>query len=70
MRYFFLFLFFALFALIASRFIQLLISGKLFEEGAIKESFRESGATLWLGMRLFLIIWIIYLVTVWLIKRC
>ncbi len=70
MRYFFLVLFIALIVFVASRFLQLLISGKLFEEGAIKESFRESGQTLWLGMRLFLVIWIVYLVFMWLVQNC
>ena len=70
MRYFLLFLFIGLFAFVVSKFFQLLISGKLFEEGAIKESFRESGETLWLGMRLFLVIWFIYLIVVWAIKHC
>jgi len=70
MRYFFIFLFFALLAFVASRFLQLFISGKIFEEGAIKESFRESGQTLWLGMRLFVILWISYLVLVWLVRHC
>ena len=70
MRYFFLILFIALIVFVASRFLQLLISGKLFEEGAIKESFRESGQTLWLGMRLFLVIWIVYLVFMWLVQNC
>ncbi|RQW07371.1 hypothetical protein EH222_07425 [candidate division KSB1 bacterium] len=70
MRYFFPILFLALAAVLVSKFIRLFISGKLFDEGAIKESFRESGQTLWLGMRLFVIIWFIYLITVWAIKNC
>lgn len=70
MRYFFLALFVALLIFIASRFLQLLFTGKLFEEGAIKESFRESGETLWLGMRLFVVIWILYLIFMWAIRQC
>lgn len=70
MRYFVLLILFAILAFVASRFIQLLITGKLFEEGAFKESFREGGQTLWLGMRLFVIIWICYLVLMWLVKHC
>lgn len=70
MRYFFLFIFVLLLAFLASKFIQLLSSGKLFDEGAVKASFRESGQTLWLGMRLFVIIWFIYLIAIWLVKRC
>lgn len=70
MRLTFLILFIGLIAFVASKFFQLLISGKLFDEGAIKASFRESRETLWLGMRLFVIIWFIYLITVWAIKNC
>lgn len=69
MRIFVSILFIATILFIASKFFQLFISGKLFEEGAIKESFRESGQTLWLGMRLFVVIWFAYLIIVWLATR-
>ena len=69
MRVFISLFFVLLIIFLASKFFQLLISGKLFEEGAIKDSFRESGATLWLGMRLFVVIWIVYLLIVWLARR-
>jgi hypothetical protein len=69
MRFFFYILFFGLIAFIASKFLQLLISGKLFDEGAIKESFRESGKTLWLGMRLFVILWLLYLIFIWIVRQ-
>jgi len=70
MRYFFYVLIFVTIAFFASKFVQLFISGKLFEEGAVKESLRESGKTLWLGMRLFVVIWVIYLVFVWVVRNC
>ncbi|MBN1481378.1 hypothetical protein EH223_03300 [candidate division KSB1 bacterium] len=70
MRFYLFILVLGLVAFVLSRLFHLLIQGKLFEEGAIKESFRESGATLWLGMRLFVIIWLLYLSLVWLVKRC
>ncbi len=69
MRIFVSLLFILLILFLASKFINLFLSGKLFEEGAIKESFRESGQTLWLGMRLFLVIWVAYLIIVWLAKH-
>lgn len=69
MRFFFYILFFGFLAFIASKFLQLLISGKLFDEGAIKESFRESGKTLWLGMRLFVILWLLYLIFIWIVRQ-
>jgi len=69
MRLFVSIFFIALILFLISKFFQLLISGKLFEEGAIKESFRESGQTLWLGMRLFIVIWFAYLIILWLATR-
>ena len=70
MRYFLLFILFAIFAFVASRIIPLVLNGKIFEEGAFKEAFREGGQTLWLGMRLFVILWLCYLVLMWLVRRC
>ena len=70
MRFFFYILLFATIAFLISKFVQLVLSGKLLEEGAVKESFRESGKTLWLGMRLFVVIWFGYLIFMWLVKSC
>jgi hypothetical protein len=70
MRFYFYLLILGLMIFLVSKFVQLTISGKLFDEGAIKESFRESGKTLWLGMRLFVIIWLLYLTFIWAIKHC
>ncbi len=69
MRFFFSIMLVSLVVFSISKFFQLLISGKLFEEGAVKESFRESGKTLWLGMRLFVVLWFAYLIIVWLATR-
>jgi ribose/xylose/arabinose/galactoside ABC-type transport system permease subunit len=70
MRFFLLFILFAILAFVASRIIPLIFNGKIFEDGAFKEAFREGGETLWLGMRLFVIIWICYLLLMWLVKHC
>lgn len=61
MRYFFWILILLLMAFMASRLISLILRGKLFEEGAFKKEIKESGKTLWLGMRLFVVIWLLYL---------
>ena len=61
MRYFFWMLILLLMAFMVSRVISLILKGKLFEEGAFKKELKESGKTLWLGMRLFVVIWLLYL---------
>lgn len=43
------------------RVVSLAIKGDLFKPGALQDSFRELGKTVWLGMRLFVIFWILYL---------
>ena len=61
MRYFFWMLILLLMAFMVSRVISLILKGKLFKEGAFKKELKESGKTLWLGMRLFVVIWLLYL---------
>ncbi len=56
-----------LFAL--SKLLGLLLSGKLFEPGEIKASFRESAKTLWQGMQLFVVVWFLYLLLVWWVRH-
>lgn len=58
MRYF---IFILLAVFIVSKVINLLLTGELFKPGALKKSFRESGRTLWQGMQLFVVVWILYL---------
>jgi len=69
MRYFFGLLFLLLIFFLASKMISLLIRGKLFEEGAFKKELRESGKTLWLGMRLFVVLWLIYLLIIYFARQ-
>lgn len=69
MRYFFGLLFLLLILFLASKMISLLIRGKLFEEGAFKRELRESGKTLWLGMRLFVVLWLIYLLIIYFARQ-
>ncbi len=69
MRYFFGLLFIILVAVFASKAFSLLIRGELFEEGAFKKSMRESGKTLWLGMKLFVILWLLYLIFIWWVRN-
>ncbi len=69
MRYFFGLLLLLLVFFLASKMISLLIRGKLFEEGAFKRELRESGKTLWLGMRLFVVLWLIYLLIIYFARQ-
>jgi hypothetical protein len=66
MRYL-LFILFAVF--VVSKVINLFLAGKLFEPGALKKSFRESGRTLWQGMQLFVVVWILYLLLIYWVKH-
>jgi len=43
------------------RVVSLALKGELFKPGRLQESFREVGKTVWLGMRLFVFFWILYL---------
>lgn len=47
----------------------LLLSGKLFEPGAFKASMRESLKTLWQGMQLFVVVWILYLLLMYWVRH-
>jgi hypothetical protein len=66
MRYL-LFLLLALF--VVSKVINLFLSGKLFEPGALKKSFRESSKTFWQGAQLFVIVWILYLLLIYWVRH-
>lgn len=67
---FFAYLFFIfLFAVIAEKAISLAIKGQLFREGAFRAAFHEAGKQLWLGMRLFVILWLGYLIITWIIRH-
>ena len=67
---FFVFIFFAvLLVIVGEKALSLAIKGELFKPGAFKESFREIGKTLWLGMRLFVIVWILYLIVAWFMSK-
>lgn len=52
-----------------SKIIQAFLSGKAFDAGALKASFRESAKTIWQGMQLFVIVWIVYLLLLWWIRH-
>jgi len=41
--------------------VELLKKGELFNEGAIRKSLQESGRTVWLGMKIFIVLWFFYL---------
>lgn len=66
---FFIYTFFALlFFIVLEKTMSLLIKGKLFEPGALRNSLQESKKTLWQGMQLFVVVWLLYLVLNWLVR--
>ena len=68
MRVFFGLLFFILFFAFASKAMGLLLKGELFKEGAFKKSLRESGQNLWWGMKMFVVIWLLYLIFIYFVR--
>lgn len=52
-----------------SKILNLLLSGKLFEPGAFKESFSEIKKNLWWGMKTFVIVWLLYLIFIWWVRN-
>ncbi|MDZ7316240.1 MAG: hypothetical protein ONB24_08980 [candidate division KSB1 bacterium] len=63
-------LFFILLILFAvSKIINLALTGRLFQRGAFRESVKESLKTLWQGMQLFVIVWFLYLIFLWWVRR-
>ncbi len=69
MRVFFLLLFLLFFLIIVSKLVSLLMQGELFKEGAFKESMQQSGKTIWSGMKLFVIVWFLYLIFIWFVRN-
>jgi hypothetical protein len=63
----YLLLFVAVFVII-ERLFGVIVRGDLFKPGSLKTSFRELGKDLWLGARLFLVIWFIYLLINWWVR--
>ena len=69
MRFFFNFLLLIVLFIIVQKFAALLIRGKLFDGEAMRASFRESGKTLWLGARVFVVLWLLYLLLNWWVRH-
>ena len=65
MRFIFLMAIAVLIVLGSERFIALALKGQLSKPGTVKSVFKEMAKTLWLAMRLFVVIWIIYLIIMW-----
>ncbi len=67
-----LFLFFIvmLVFVIVERFLRSVQKGEPITVRSIKTSFRQSGKSIWQGLQLFVVIWVIYLiVSLWLRSR-
>ena len=53
---------------VGSRVMRLAMSGQLFEPGVLRESWRDFKRDLWLGARVFVILWIAYLILTYLMR--
>lgn len=47
----------------------LYFKGELFQPGAFKKSLHETGRTFWQGMKMFVILWILYLLLVYWLRN-
>jgi len=54
---------------IGDRALSLAMKGQLFKPGAFKGIFKDIGGQLWLGMRLFVILWLSYLIITWILRN-
>lgn len=68
-RFFFLLLAAAIVFVLAERVFSLAAKGELFKPDALRDSFRQVGKTIWLGARLFVVIWIFYLIFLWWVRH-
>ena len=69
MRFFFGFLFLIIVFVFVSKAFSLLLRGELFKEGAFKRSLQESGRNLWWGMKMFVVLWLLYLIFIYLVRN-
>jgi ribose/xylose/arabinose/galactoside ABC-type transport system permease subunit len=67
------FLFYLLLAVtlfvVLERLVTSAARGELFKPGAFRSSFRQIGRDLWLGARLFVILWFVYLLVTWWVRH-
>ena len=68
-RLLFFFFMFMIVYFILSKVWGLFITGKLFQPGEIKKSFQETAHTIWQGMKMFVILWLSYLVIIWVARN-
>ncbi len=69
MRIFFYILFIIVLFILVERVFMAAIKGELFKPGGLKKAFRSLGKDLWLGARLFVVLWFLYLIFVWLVRN-
>ena len=68
----FLFLFFMaiLIFTVIEYFLKFIQQGETFDIKSIKRSIRQSGKSVWQGLQLFVVIWILYLIVSFLLRSC
>jgi len=69
MRYFFWIAIILFLVMFGDKLLSLVASGKIFDSEEVKKVFRHSGKNLWWGMKMFVILWFIYLIFIWWVRN-
>jgi hypothetical protein len=63
------FLFVIVILVCLERVLSVALKGNLFKPNALRQAFHEVGKTAWLGMRLFVVFWILYLALLYYVQH-
>ncbi|HPG39708.1 MAG TPA: hypothetical protein PLP19_13165 [bacterium] len=69
MRYFFWIALILFLVMFGDKLLGLVASGKIFDSEEVKKVFRQGGKNLWWGMKMFVILWFIYLIFIWWVRN-
>ena len=69
MRLFLYFLLFLVLFVVIEKLVMVVVRGDIFKPGAFKDSFRALGKDLWLGARMFVVLWLLYLIFIWFVRN-
>ncbi len=69
MRFSFHLIFLVVILVCLERVASVTLKGELFKPGALRQAFRELGKTVLLGMRLFVVLWILYLLLLYWVQH-
>jgi ribose/xylose/arabinose/galactoside ABC-type transport system permease subunit len=68
-RLFLYFLLFLVVFVVIEKLVMVVVRGDIFKPGAFKDSFRSLGKDLWLGARMFVVLWLLYLIFIWFVRN-